>query len=114
ASRSRINGHSVAIYDVDNDINYTYNELNDRSNRLANYFKHELSIVKGDRVAYISRNRIELIEGYYATGKVGAMMIPYNARLSANELIQLINSETPKVLFYEDIYEDLISSIKDQ
>lgn len=114
ASRSRINGHSVAIYDVDNDINYTYNDLNDRSNRLANYFKDELSIVKGDRVAYISRNRIELIEGYYATGKVGAMMIPYNARLSANELIQLINSETPKVLFYEDIYEDLISSIKDQ
>lgn len=114
ASRCKINGHSVAIYDVDNDISYTYSELNDRANSLANYFKDELSIVKGDRVAYISRNRVELLDGYYATGKIGAMMIPYNARLSANELTQLINSETPKVLFYEDIYEDLILGIRDK
>ena len=112
ASRSRINGHSLAIYDVDNDISHTYADLNHRANRLANYFKDELSVVKGDRIAYISRNRIELIDGYYATSKIGAIMIPYNARLSANELIQLINSETPKVIFYEDIYEDLISNIK--
>ena len=114
SSRSKINGNSVAIHDVDNGTKYTYNDLNDRANRLANFIKDELSVVKGDRVAYISRNRIELIDGYYATAKVGAMMTPYNARLSANELTQLINSERPRVLFYEDIYEDVISSIKDK
>lgn len=114
ASRSTINGDSVAVYDIDNDIHYTYSDLNDRANRLANYFTDELSISKGDRIAYISRNRVELIDGYYATAKVGAMMIPYNARLSSNELAQLIKNESPKVLFYEDIYEDLISSIKNK
>ena len=114
ASRSKINGQRVAIFDVDNDKNYTYSDINDRANRLANYLKVELGVKKGDRVAFISRNRIELIDGYYATGKLGALMIPYNARLSTHELEQLINSETPKVLIYEDIYEDSILSIKDK
>lgn len=114
ASRVRINGHKIAVYDADNNINYTYDDLNDRANRLANYLKYELGVSKGDRVAFVSRNRIELIDGYYATGKLGAIMIPYNARLSTNELEKLINLETPKVLFYEDLYENSISSIKDK
>ncbi|MBQ6663306.1 MAG: AMP-binding protein, partial [Firmicutes bacterium] len=46
---------------------------------LANYLRDELGIGKGDRVAFISRNRVELIDGYFATGKLGAIMVPYNA-----------------------------------
>jgi len=114
SSRSKINGHKVAIYDIDNDKNYTYCDLNDRANILANFLKYELEVEQGDRIAFVSRNRIELIDGYYATGKLGAIMIPYNARLSTSELEKLINSETPKILFYEDIFEDAISNIKDK
>jgi|LAHS01.1.fsa_nt_gb fatty-acyl-CoA synthase len=114
SSRSRINGKKIALYDIDNDKNYTYAELNNRANRLANYLKDELNVKKGDRIAYISRNRIELIDGYYATGKLGAIMIPYNARLSEHEFEKLLNKETPKVLVYEDIFEDTISNIRDK
>lgn len=113
-SRSKINGDGIAVYDADNDTNYTYNDLNNRANKLANYLKYELGVEKGDRVAFISRNRIELIDGYYATGKLGAIMIPYNARLSSEELEKLINSETPKVVVYEDIYNESITKIKDK
>lgn len=113
-SRSKINGQKIAVYDADNDTNYTYNDLNDRANRLANYLKGEFGVKKGDRIAFVSRNRIELIDGYYATGKLGAIMIPYNARLSSEELQKLIDSETPKVLLYEDIYNESILKIKDK
>ncbi len=90
--RARINGSSEAVYDLDNNVHYTYKDLEDRANRLANYMKDKLGIVKGDRVAFISRNRIELIDAYYATGKLGAVLIPYNARLSAAEFEKLLKN----------------------
>ncbi|MBP1924511.1 fatty-acyl-CoA synthase [Sedimentibacter acidaminivorans] len=112
--RARINGSKEAVFDLDNNVHYSYNDLDDRANRLANYLKDKLYVVKGDRVAFISRNRIELIDAYYATAKLGAILIPYNARLSSNEFEKLINSETPKVLFYEDVFKDLVNEIQDR
>ena len=101
--RARLSAESVAIVDLDADAKYTYGDLDHRANQLANYLRDELGIGKGDRVAFISRNRVELIDGYFATGKLGAIMVPYNARLSVEELTQLMNNEQPKVLFYEGI-----------
>ncbi|MGD9568753.1 MAG: AMP-binding protein [Sedimentibacter sp.] len=112
--RARINGDSEAVYDLDNKIRYTYNDLEDRANRLANYLKEKQGIEKGDRVAFISRNRIELIDAYYATAKLGAVLIPYNARLSSTEFEKLLNSESPKILFYEDIFKNTISEFRNK
>ncbi|WP_019229785.1 AMP-binding protein [Sedimentibacter sp. B4] len=112
--RARINGSSEAVYDLDNNVHYTYKDLEDRANRLANYMKDKLGIVKGDRVAFISRNRIELIDAYYATGKLGAVLIPYNARLSAAEFEKLLNSESPKILFYEEIFKNTVEEFKEK
>jgi fatty-acyl-CoA synthase len=112
--RARINGSKEAVFDLDNNVHYTYNDLDDRANRLANYLKEKLNVCKGDRVAFISRNRVELIDAYYATAKLGAILIPYNARLSSKELEKLLNNETPKVLFYEDVFYESVSGIKDK
>lgn len=111
--RARISPNKEAIYDLDNSRSYTYEDLDNRSNILANYMVEKLGIEKGDRIAFISRNRIELFDAYYATGKTGTILVPYNARLSVKELMQLINNETPKVLFYEDIFEDIIDELKE-
>lgn len=110
--RSRISPHKEAIYDLDNNQSYTYEDMENRANILANYMKDKLDINKGDRVAFVSRNSIELFDAYYATGKIGAILVPYNARLSAKELKLLINKETPKVLFYEEVFKDVIDELK--
>ena len=101
--RARLNPNSVAVVDVDFDKKYTYRDLDIRANTLANVLRYKFDIQKGDRVAYISRSRVELIDGYFATGKLGAILVPYNARLSAEELTLLMNNEQPKVLIYEGI-----------
>lgn len=100
-SRTRLNPDSIAIVDLDTGKKYTYSDLDQRANILANLLRNRYGIQKGDRVAYISRNRVELLDGYFATGKLGAILVPYNARLSAEELTQLMNNEQPKVLIYE-------------
>ena len=102
-SRAILNAEGVAVVDVDTDKKYTYGDLDRRANTLANLLRDQFGINKGDRVAYISRSRVELIDGYFATGKLGAILVPYNARLSAEELTQLMTNEQPKVLIYEGI-----------
>ncbi len=109
--RSRIDADRIVVVDVDDDHAYTFKDLDERANMLANVFREQFGILKGDRIAFISRNRIELLDAYYATGKLGAILVPYNARLSVNELTELIKRESPKVLFYEDVFEDKAKEI---
>lgn len=112
--RARITPDKEAVYDLDNKKCYTYKDLECRANILGNYLKEKLNLHRGDRIATISRNRVELLDLYYATGKTGTIFVPYNARLSEAELIKLINKEKPKVLFFEDIFLENVENIKKQ
>ena len=111
--RARINPDSEAVYDLDSGGHYTYKELDERADRLAFYLKETAGIAKGDRVAFLSRNRVEMIDGYYATGKTASILVPYNYRLSADELAELMNSETPEILFYESLFEPAVSRLRE-
>ncbi|MBG0764201.1 MAG: acyl--CoA ligase [Tissierellales bacterium] len=112
--RARITPDKEAVYDLDNNKHYTYKDLEERANILGNYLKNELDLNKGDRIATISRNRVELLDLYYSTGKTGTIFVPYNARLSEAELIKLINKEKPKVLFLEDVFIENIEKITEE
>lgn len=109
--RARLNPESTAVQDLDTGAEYTYGELDRRANRLAHLLKEQYGVEKGDRVAFLSRNRVELLDAYYATGKLGAILVPYNARLSVKELGQLMGSEKPKVLFYEEVFKAAAASL---
>ncbi len=112
--RARIDSTREAVYDLDTGNRYSYGDLERRANILANFLKEQQGIAKGDRIAFISRNCVEMIDAYFATGKLGAIFVPYNARLSVAELAQLINSETPRVLFYEEVFAEKIAQLKSQ
>lgn len=109
--RARLEAGKTAVVDLDTGVRYTYGDLEDRANRLAHILAG-FGVGKGDRVAFLSRNRVELIDGYFATGKLGAILVPYNARLSAKELGQLMTNEGPKVLFYEDVFAANAAALK--
>lgn len=113
-SRAILTPNKEAVYDLDNECSYTYGELDKRADMVACFFESRLGIKRKDRIAFIARNCIELIDAYYATGKTGTILVPYNVRLSVQELIQLIRNEEPKVLFYEDAFSDKIAALKEQ
>jgi acyl-CoA synthetase (AMP-forming)/AMP-acid ligase II len=56
----------------------TYRELNDRSNRMARALMG-LGLRRGDHIATLSFNSIELMETYIAHLKIGAITVPLNA-----------------------------------
>ncbi|MFW9969637.1 MAG: AMP-binding protein [Candidatus Odinarchaeota archaeon] len=102
-----------AIFDNIENSMYTYNELNLRANKLARLLLNE-GISKGDRVAMFSTNRIECIDLFLATGKIGAILVPFNIRLSIQEIEYLIKKTSPSLFFYESKLADTISVLKEK
>jgi fatty-acyl-CoA synthase len=96
-----------SIHDPHTDICHTYRQIDDRANRVATFLTDGLGIRKGDRVALISRNRLECIDLFFACGKIGAILCPLSYRLQKAELKDLMQRETPSVIFVEDMFVPL-------
>jgi len=91
-------------------LSVTYEELNQRVNRLANRLLG-LGLRKGDRVAVFLHNSPEFYEIYFACAKTGGIFAPINNLLKKNELQQILSYLEPKFLFFDREYLDLIRSI---
>jgi crotonobetaine/carnitine-CoA ligase len=59
---------------------FTFGELDRRSDEVAAGFA-SLGVGKGDRVAILTPNRIEVLELFYGLAKLGAIQVPLNAFL---------------------------------
>src|ERR1039458_7286450 len=55
----------------------------------------------GDRVAYLSFNTHQLLEGYFGVLLAGAIVMPLNVRLTASELTAILNHAEPCLVIYE-------------
>ncbi|TCS93840.1 class I adenylate-forming enzyme family protein [Hazenella coriacea] len=105
--RARIHPEMLAIEDDHHQI--TYAEYDLFTNQLAHYLK-DLGVQHGDRVAVLSRNHSTMLLVMFACAKIGAIMVPLNSRLAANELSWIVQNCEAKVLFYEDLFECLVTN----
>lgn len=95
-------------------LRLSYRQLNGRANRLANWLRADAGINKGDRVAILARDGVEHLDGFFACGKTGAIHTPFNWRLHARELLQLVRLITPKVLIYSGEFAQQVALIQDE
>lgn len=79
------------------DKTLTYGNLHQRSNRLSNALI-SANVEPGDRVAIISRNSTVFYELQFACAKAGAIMLPVNWRLSAEEITAILADAEPSVV----------------
>src|SRR4051812_23915183 len=91
-------GHKIGV--VSGASRYTYAEFGERCERLAAGLLRE-GVQRGDRVAFLSFNNNQLLEGYYAAPLIRAIVMPLNVRLSASELIAILNHAEARVLVFE-------------
>ena len=111
AKVARLNGHKTALIDVPNDRRMDYATLDLRVRKLANALLDTVGLIKGDRVAILSKNCIEYLEIYFACARVGLVAQPLNWRLGLKELIRIIHDGEPGVLICADEYADSASAI---
>jgi fatty-acyl-CoA synthase len=96
---------------VSGHLRFTYTEFGERCERLASGLLSE-GVQPGDRVAYLSFNNHQLLEGYFAVPLIRAMVMPLNVRLAPLELIGILNHAEPRVLIYESDFAPLVEQLR--
>jgi long-chain acyl-CoA synthetase len=72
------------------DQKLTFRELNARSNKLGNAL-FSLGLKKGQKVAVLMNNCLELVESLTGIPKIGLAIVPLNARQSGQEQAYILN-----------------------
>jgi long-chain acyl-CoA synthetase len=74
----------------------------------------QAGIEKGDRIGVLGKNSLEYFLLYGAAAALGAIILPINWRLSAEEVVFNLNDGTPKLLFADPEYQDMIGQAKNR
>lgn len=59
-------------------------------------------IVRGDRVAMLAENCLEIMYAYYACARIGAIFVPLNASLSAPEVAYAVQHSKANLFLHDD------------
>jgi len=102
-----------AVYCVTTGQRFSYLQLNERTNRLANGLM-DLGIKKGDKVAFLVTNRHEIIETFFAIAKTGIVGLPLNYRLIGKEIAQMMALTNAKVLIFEATFTKVAEYVHQQ
>lgn len=111
SKRAQISTHFEAFVEVERDRRFTFMELNNRSNRIANALL-DLGVKPGDRVATLLKNSIEFVESYFAIAKIGAVMVPVNWRLVAKEINYILGDCGASRLIYDAEFDTVVDQVQ--
>jgi acyl-CoA synthetase (AMP-forming)/AMP-acid ligase II len=91
----------------------TYPELNRRANKLAHGLR-SLGLRKGDKVAVLLENSIEIVEAYLATAKTGIVIVPINFRLVSREVEYIAENSDATAFIVHDEFTETVDPIRDK
>ena len=98
---------------VDGESRWTYAQFFDRCDRWSAVLQ-QLGITPGDRVAYLAPNTHAQLESFYAVPQIGAVLVPLNYRLTADDFVYLINHSGARIVCAHGDYLATIDSIRPQ
>jgi fatty-acyl-CoA synthase len=106
--RAMLSPHAVGLKDVTTGESYTYAELEERANRTARLLA-DRGVGEGDRIAVVSRNRVEFVDLFFAAGKTCSVLAPLSHRLAPPELGELLDRIDPSLLVVEEPFLDPVA-----
>ena len=108
--RAQLNAGAEAFVEVERKRRFTFAELNERCNRIANALLAK-GVGKGDRVALLMMNGVEYVESFFACAKIGAVTVPLNWRLVPSEHEFLINDSGSVALLYDNEFDETAADL---
>jgi acyl-CoA synthetase (AMP-forming)/AMP-acid ligase II len=94
--------------EIDDGRVLTFRQYRDGVDRLAGGLQG-IGIEKGDRIGILGKNSLEYLLLYGAAAALGAIALPINWRLSADEVCFNLTDGDPKALFVDGAFEPLIT-----
>jgi acyl-CoA synthetase (AMP-forming)/AMP-acid ligase II len=101
--------NTVALKDAQR--SFTYPQMNSRINKLANSLV-SLGLQKGDKIAVLLENCIEICELFLATAKTGIIIVPINFRLVSREVEYIVNNSDAKAMVVHDQFAGVVEPIR--
>ena len=98
---------------VDGDMRLTYEEFFSGCDRWSSALQ-AMGVGQGDRVAYIAPNTREQLESFYAVPQIGAVLVPINYRLTAEDFVYITSHSGAKVLCVHPDYVEAVEGVRDQ
>jgi fatty-acyl-CoA synthase len=98
---------------VDGSKRFTYGQFFERCDRWSAALQ-SMGVAKGDRVAYIAPNTHSNLESFYAVPQLGAVLVPLNYRLIADDFAYMINHSGARVVCAQPDYFDAVDSVRSQ
>ena len=99
----------VCWLEVDDGRRLTFAEYKSQVDRLATGL-NLAGIQKGDRIGIVGKNSLEFFLLYGASAALGAIMLPINWRLSADEMCVNLNDCQPKIVFSDAEFQSMLAS----
>ncbi len=105
ARAARRSPDATAVFEGEREL--SYRDLDDRTSRLANALHERFSIARGERVALLVHNRLEVVEVLGGCAKAGAVYCGLNFRLGESEYEAIFENAEPRLLITEPGFEAL-------
>ena len=91
----------LAAIDLASGARFSYAQFDARISRLATHLRDRLRIKRGDRVAVLAMNTSDMLEVQFACGRLGAVFLPLNTRLTVPELQYIVGDAGPKLMIHD-------------
>jgi fatty-acyl-CoA synthase len=110
AHHARNTGTALATVDLGEQRRLSYAQLHERVGRLAAWL-HSQGVGKGDRAAILAQNCTDFFELQFACGRLGAIFVPLNWRLTVPELRFIVGDAAPRVLIHDPEFGDTATAL---
>src|SRR5258705_954638 len=98
---------------VDGELRLTYAQFFERCDRWSAALQR-LGVTAGDRVASIAPNTHAQLESFYAVPQIGAVLVPINYRLTADDFAYIIGHSGASVVCVHEDYLAAVDRIRGQ
>ena len=108
---SRYSPDAIALKDDATGRSFSYRESYRLINRFARVLQNEFGVQAGDRVAALAMNEVEYIFLFFAIQRINAILVPVNFRLVSREIEHIVRDCSPKLLIYQQQFEETIQKM---
>ena len=98
---------------MDGELRLSYRQFFDRCDRWSAALQ-ALGVAQGDRVATIAPNTHAQLESFYAVPQIGAVLVPINYRLTAEDFVYIVNHSGATVVCAHGDYLKVVDGVRDR
>src|SRR5436309_8147377 len=101
----------LAAIDLASGRQLSYAQFDARISHLAAHLRNRLNIKRGDRIAVLALNTTDTLEVQFACGRIGAVFLPLNTRLTVPELQYIVGDAAPSLIIHDAELADVALSL---